>query len=147
MAKNYKQGYYQVKNPQKYVGDADHVVYRSSWELEMNKFLDNNPNVLEWGSEILAIEYLKPTDKKIHRYFVDYYVKFRMADGSIKTELIEVKPAAQTQAPKKTGKSKQTQLYEQLTYAINVAKWTQATKYAEARGWKFRLVTENELFR
>jgi len=147
MATKYKQGYYTVKNPEKYVGDTSNVVYRSSWELEMNQFLDNNPNVLEWGSEVLAIPYVKPTTGKVHRYFVDYYVKFRDSTGKIKVELIEVKPDAQTRQSSRRGKNKQQQLYEQITFAINTAKWQAATQYAESRGWKFRIVTEKQMFR
>ena len=52
MADNkYKQGFYYPKNPNKYVGDVDNIVYRSSWELRVFKWMDDNPSVLEWASE------------------------------------------------------------------------------------------------
>ncbi|KKL19318.1 hypothetical protein LCGC14_2466650, partial [marine sediment metagenome] len=60
MAKNWRQGVYEVRNPNKYVGDLKKVIFRSSWELYMNQFLDNNPNILRWSSEEFYIPYIKP---------------------------------------------------------------------------------------
>lgn len=144
MAKNFKQGYYTPVNPIKYMGDVTKIVYRSSYELEMNRFLDGNQRVLKWGSEIIAIPYIKPTDKKVHKYFVDYYVEYIDKNGEIKKELIEVKPFAQTSAPR--GGSKHS-LYEQLTYAVNIAKWQACQKWCDAHGITFRIVSEKTLFK
>lgn len=140
---HFVQGHYVPKNPDKYVGDITKIRYMSSWELRVHQFFDNNSNVILWGSETVIIPYLKPTTGKIHRYFVDYWVQFRDKNGNIRTELIEVKPLAQTKSPRKNHKHA---LYEQLTYAINVAKWTAASQYAKSKGWTFRLVTENSIF-
>lgn len=142
---NFKQGIYTLRNPEKYLGDPNNVVYRSSWELNMHKFLDNNPNVIKWASEEIAIPYLKPTDKKIHRYFPDYYVEYKDRFDNICKEIIEVKPATQTKAPRK-GNRKNI-LYEQLTYAINIAKWQAANEFCKKHGIKFKIVTENQLFK
>lgn len=140
----FKQGYYHPKHPEKYIGDVNHIVYRSSWELKFNQFLDNNPNVLQWGSEIVVIPYVKPTDGKMHKYYVDYFIKYRDVHGNEQTELIEIKPKSQVNQP---SKRRNQQLYEAITFAINQSKWAAATKFAESRGWKFRIITEQELFR
>ena len=139
----FRQGLYTPKNPAKYVGDSTKIRYMSSWELKVHQFFDNNPNVIRWASEEISIPYLKPTDGKIHKYFVDYWVEFKDKAGNIRTELIEVKPLAQTKAPRANHKHS---LYEQLTYAVNIAKWTAAKSYAEHKGWTFRLVTESSIF-
>jgi len=141
----FKQGYYILKHPEKYRGDPNNVIYRSSWELRFNEFLDNNINVIEWASEELWIPYLKPTDNKIHKYYPDYFVKFLDSNNKVHIEIIEVKPIKQTKPPKKT-QNPNTALYEKLTYAVNMSKWSSATKWCSERGIVFRILTERELF-
>ena len=41
-------------------------------------YCDNNPNILEWGSEEIIIPYKSPLDKKVHRYFPDFFIKYRI---------------------------------------------------------------------
>lgn len=144
MAKNFKQGFFTPFHPEKYQGDVTKIVYRSSYELEMNKFLDGNPRVLKWASEEIAIPYIKPTTKKIHKYYVDYYVEYINKNGEIKKELIEVKPLAQTKPPRSNNKHA---LYEQITYAINIAKWQACQRWCDERGITFRIVSEKTLFK
>ena len=85
-------GKYKVKNPHKYKGDPTKVIYRSSLELKFMNFLDNHPDVSEWNSEEVVIPYLCPTDRKYHRYFVDFWMKRKNSSGEVQTFLIEVKP-------------------------------------------------------
>lgn len=140
------QGRFKPKHPEKYLGDVNNIIFRSSWELKFNTFLDSNPNILKWGSEVIAIPYIKPTDQKIHTYYVDYIISYKTQDGDIKTELIEIKPAKQTKPPRKT-KNINSRIYESITFAINQAKWAAAEQYAKKRGWIFRIITEEQLFR
>ena len=63
-------GWFTPKNPLKYKGDSKNVVYRSSWELKVMKWLDANPAVLWWASEELIIKYRSPIDQKIGRAHV-----------------------------------------------------------------------------
>ena len=88
--KSYK-GKYKPLNPRKYKGDASQVIYRSLWERKLMVYCDNNKSVVEWGSEEIWIKY-RSIDNKIHRYFPDFYMKVRQADGSTKKFIIEVKP-------------------------------------------------------
>lgn len=143
-ASNFKQGTYNPRNPGKYLGDPSKIRYMSSWELEMHKFLDMNENVIMWASEEIAIPYLKPTDGKVHKYYPDYYVKYMTSSGEIKEEIIEVKPLAQTKAPHGNSKHK---LYEQLTFAVNAAKWQACQAFCKQRNMTFRIVTERSIFK
>lgn len=147
MARGFRQGRYQPKNPQKYKGNVDNIVYRSSWELSFCQFLDHNPNVLQWASEEIAIPYIKPTDGKVHRYFPDFWIKYKNKKGQIIQEIVEIKPESQTKSPSRRGKRKKQQLYESVTYAINIAKWKSATQFCNKYGMKFRLLTEGQMFK
>lgn len=140
----FTQGYYTPRNPDKYIGDLTKIRYMSSYELETHQFFDNNPNVIRWGSEPIAIPYVKPTDGRIHKYYPDYYVEFKDKDGNIKREMIEVKPLAQTQTPR--GNRKHI-LYEQVTHAVNIAKWQACQDWCRQHGVMFRIVTEKSIFR
>lgn len=140
----FTQGMYTLRNPHKYVGDAESIRYMSSYELETHKFFDNNEKVLRWSSEEIVIPYLKPTDNKIHKYYPDYWVEYVNKDGVIVQEIIEVKPASQTRMPSARNKHK---LYEQLTLAVNVAKWQAAQAFCKQHGMLFRIITEKSIFK
>lgn len=142
--KRFTQGAYTPRNPHKYVGDITKIRYMSSYELETHKFFDGNERVLRWSSEEIAIPYIKPTDGRVHKYYPDYWVEYINRDGEIVQEVIEVKPAAQTKTPRKNHKHA---LYEQLTYAVNVAKWQAAQAFCNKHGWKFRIITEHSIFK
>lgn len=145
--KGYSQGRYRLRNPQKYRGNARRVFYRSSWELSFHKFLDNNPNVLEWSSEEIPISYIKPTDGRVHKYYPDYWVKYQTKNKKIIQEIIELKPLKQTRPPSKRGKKPKTQIYESTMYHINKAKWRAAQAYCKKKGIQFRILTERSLFK
>ena len=38
-------GRYTLKHPEKYIGDAKKIVYRSLWERQAFKWCENNPKV------------------------------------------------------------------------------------------------------
>ena len=84
MAK-YHQGIYKIKNRHKYKGDPDNIVFRSSWELKVLKYLDEHPAILWFASEELPIPYINPVDKKKHRYFPDFILRVKKKDGSEET--------------------------------------------------------------
>lgn len=107
------------------------------------KYLDEHPDVINWASEEICIPYRSPLDNKVHRYFPDFYIKRKTKDG-IKNSIIEVKPACQTQPPKKRKKTAKF-IKEVRTYGINEAKWKAADEYCKDRGWDFKIMTEKEL--
>ena len=139
MTKAYK-GKYQVKNPEKYKGNPNNVVFRSSWELRFFNWCDKNPDILKWSSEEIVIPYKSPLDGKWHRYFPDVWMK-----TSTDTYLIEIKPFKETQEPKKKTRVTQKYLYEVKTWGINSSKWKAAQEFCNDRKWKFKIITEKEL--
>ena len=141
----YKQGIYTTKNPTKYKGNVTNIVYRSSWELRVFKYLDDNPNVLEWSSEEYIIPYKSPVDGKFHRYFPDIWARMQGVDGRTKTYLIEIKPETQSIEPKVQKKITKKYITEVCTYAINQAKWKAAKEYCLDRNWEFKVLTEKDL--
>lgn len=137
-------GKYKPKNPEKYKGNPDNIIWRSTWEARVMKQLDENPNVLWWGSEELFIRYYNPLDNKIHRYFPDFVVKVKKKDETLMTYLLEVKPEVQTKPPTQKKKTKR-YLEESKTYIINQSKWKAATEFCKDHGWEFKVLTEKDL--
>ncbi len=108
-------------------------------------YLDNHPEVVEWASEEFSIPYLSPLDNKVHRYFPDFWIKKRTADGSLETIVVEIKPLKQTQPPQPKKRMTKAYLQEVKAWGINSSKWQYAKKFCEERKWKFQIMTENEL--
>lgn len=139
-------GKYNIKNIKKYKGDPTNVTYRSLWERKFMKYCDENLNIIEWSSEEIIIPYRSPIDRKIHRYYPDFWVKLRRNDKKIECFLIEIKPKKQTIPPKKPSSMTQKYIKEAYTYGINEAKWNAAKEYCKDRNWKFQIITEDHLF-
>lgn len=145
MAKRFKQGLFTPTNKDKYVGNVDKIRYMSSWEQKASTFFDNNPNILRWSSEEIAIPYVKPTDGKVHRYFPDYWIEYKDRKGQVIQEIIEVKPLNQTHRSR--SRNPKTKLYEDVTFSINTAKWAACQQFCDKYGIKFSLVTEKQIFK
>ncbi len=141
------QGLYEVKNPDKYIGDPRECIYRSSWERKIAKHFDMNPDIVRWAMEPFAIPYISPKDGKTHRYFPDFIVIAKHPKtGDYITTIIEVKPYAETLPPKGgKGKPKQRLLKETLTYHVNQAKWAAAKELCQRKGWQFKVMTEKQI--
>lgn len=129
------------KNPAKYSGDVSNIVYRSLWERNLFRWLDEQSFVKTWSSEEIVIPYICKTDGKVHRYFVD--IKMTLKDG--RTFLVEVKPKKETLPPKTPERKTKRFITEVMTYAKNQSKWEAATEYAADRGWRFEIWTEDTL--
>ena len=140
-------GKFKPINYKKYKGDPTNIIYRSLWEKKFMLYCDKNENILEWGSEEIIIPYRSPVDNRIHRYFPDFYVKARTKTGRLAKSIIEIKPYAQTQQPKRNKRVKVTRSYlsEVKTFAVNNAKWKAAGEYCKDRSMSFLILTENEL--
>lgn len=145
MSRKYHQGIYKIKNREKYLGDPDNIVYRSSWELKMLQFLDKTEDIINFSSEEIVIPYVSPADGKYHRYFPDFFVKVKQKDGTLKSMILEVKPHAQTIEPKVKKRVTKGYINEVVTYGVNQAKWKAAREYCLDRGWEFRTITEFDI--
>lgn len=142
--KSYK-GKYRVQNTEKYRGDINSVVYRSLWELRFMKWCDQNTAIVEWGSEIVVIPYVSPLDRKVHRYFVDFYMKVLDKNNKVTKYLIEIKPEKFTKPPEIPKKKTKKFIDEVFQYGVNEAKWKAAFEYCVDRGLKFMILTEKDL--
>lgn len=142
--KKFNQGIFNPRHPEKYKGSFP-ISYRSRWELFCMKILDDNPNILSWGSESVVIPYQNPLTGRVSRYFVDFNVIIRDKNGTLQTFLIEIKPHAQTQAPSQRTRNQKTLIRQQAEYVKNMAKWKAATEYAKAKNCSFFVLTEKHL--
>jgi hypothetical protein len=134
------QGPYTVRNPKKYIGKGV-PRYRSSWELSMMMFLDNNDNILHWASEPFKIPYKHPFTGKPTIYVPDFFVVYQNKYGKTLAEIVEIKPKKQSLIESKVASAK-----DRMVVAINHAKWAACSSYCKANGFSFRVITENELF-
>jgi hypothetical protein len=124
-SEHYYQGYYAPKFPEKYRGDAENIIFRSSWEKIAFQWCDLNPRVVAWASEELEIEYFMKGGRYPRRYYPDLLIYF----GRGETLMIEIKPSEQKQNPN----------YK------NRCKWAAARAYCGARGWTFRIWDEKTI--
>ena len=139
-------GKYIPSNPKKYRGNPNQIIYRSLWERKVMVYCDKNDAIIEWGSEEVIVPYLSPMDGRIHRYFPDFYMKVRQADGSTKKFIIEVKPKSQCKQPIKNPKRRTTKWFNEVkTFAINQAKWKSAKEFCEDKGMEFKIFTEDHI--
>lgn len=68
-------------------------------------------------------------------------MQYRNAKGEVLIEVIEIKPMKQSVL------SPNMSTYDKVQLVINHAKWTACKAVCDAGGIKFRVVTEQELFR
>ena len=141
----FHKGRFHPKNPERYMGDSNNIVYRSSWELEFMRYCDRTPNILKWASEEFSIPYVSPADNRVHHYFPDFLIEVKETSGKIKKYVVEVKPSKQTQPPKQGKRITKSCLYEAKTYAVNQAKWKAAAEFCLNNGIEFKIITEKEL--
>lgn len=146
----YAQGVYPIKNSDKFMGNEEKCYYRSSYELKFMVYCDNSDHIVKWGSEMVAIPYYD-WDGKEHRYFIDFIVE----DKNGVKWLIEVKPLEETlqvlknepppEPKKESSKALENYEYALKQWSLNRHKWAQAKQYAENRGYKFKIITEENL--
>lgn len=140
--RDFRQGLYKLINEDRYIGNKDNIIYRSSWEHSFLQFLDSNKNVKYFSSEELFIPYTCPHSGKIRRYFPDFFVEF--IDG--KKFIIEIKPYIQTQIPVRPKKARHKPYQEALaTYLTNQRKWEAARNWCSKNNMFFEIFTEHEL--
>ena len=146
-----RQGYFRPFNLDKYIGDYNKIVFRSSWEFKFLKWCDLNPSIVKYSSEPLGIPFFNPLDKRVHKYYVDFYVKVIGQDGKESEYLLEVKPNKYITPPKApermTDKQTANYVWAAKQYIVNQAKFEAAKAFAEQKGVKFGIITENFLFK
>jgi hypothetical protein len=136
----YSQGKFQIKNPEKYVGNKT-PTWRSSWEFSVMVMCDNNPAILQWASEPVHINYRNPLTGKNTIYVPDFLVTYIDAANKQHAEIWEVKPRKETSL-QEAGRSPRAQ----AAAILNMAKWEAARIWCKAHGLAFRILTEDDIF-
>ena len=135
-------GKYFPRHPKKYKGNPTNIVYRSSWEKKFMNWCDLTESVSEWQSEEFFIPYRSPIDGRVHRYFPDFFVKYRDANGKRRTMVVEVKPKKETKMPITNPKRRtKSWAYSVRTYAVNQAKWKAAKEFCKDNNYEFKIMT------
>jgi hypothetical protein len=145
-------GKYKPRNPEKYIGDINNIICRSSWETRFCTFCDTNEKILKWSSEPIGIPYYSKLDGRQHTYYVDFYIRVEKHDGSIQEMILEIKPQRQVKKPvlesqKPTAKSIKAHNDRLRTWITNMSKFEAAMEWAHKRGFDFKIVDENFLFK
>jgi len=133
-------GFYQLKNPEKYVGKKT-PHYRSSWEFAVMAMCDNNPSILQWANEAIHVNYRNPFTGKNTIYVPDFFVTFIDASGQTHGEIWEIKPSKETSL-QEAGRSPKAQ----AAAILNLAKWEACRAFCKAHNLSFRIITERDLF-
>lgn len=142
----YHQGFFHPQNPEKYMGNANNIVYRSSWELKFMQWCDRNPNILKYGSEEFCVPYYNPIKGKMCRYFPDFIIEVLDEKNKKQKYVIEIKPKKQTIPPIKGNKKTKTYIQEVNTFTVNQSKWKSIQEWCEDRMIKFMIITEDEIY-
>lgn len=139
MAAKFANGFYQILNPNKYVGKkVPH--FRSSWEHTFMRFCDTNPAVLQWASEAIHIPYRNPFTNKNTIYVPDFMIMYVNKNGDKYAELIEVKPTKETSLQEARSER------DKASAILNMCKWQAAQAWCSQNGLRFRVITENDIF-
>lgn len=135
----YANGFYDVINAEKYIGKK-RPQYRSSWELVMMRFCDNNPAVLQWASEPFMIPYRNPLTGRNTVYVPDFMMVYVDKNSKKHAEVVEVKPRKEVTI--ESARSPRDRAF----VVLNTAKWTAARAWCAQQGIQFRIVTEEDIF-
>ena len=136
----YNQGSFVPKNPGKYIGTHP-ITYRSAWELTFMNVCDSHPNIVEWASESIKIPYQDPFTGKLRTYIPDFFIVYLDKNGMKHAEIIEIKPLSQS-IPEAARSRK-----DQEAVILNEAKWKAAYRWCTAQKIRFRIMTEQQLYR
>lgn len=162
-----KQGYYKVQHPEKYVGDPNLIIFRSSWEHSFCRWCDYSSSIIRWSSEPTRVPYydrvskldeckkfnLDPNNPKnwvVKYYNVDFWIEINKGENVTEKIFIEIKPSNKLKKPIPPGEN--ASLKEQRRFnidarefLINEAKWISMNAYANKINAKFYIMTEIQL--
>jgi len=152
--RKYHQGFYKVKNTNKYIGNPEKCIFRSKWEYHFMVYCDNTDSIIRWSSEHkeTIIPYQDETGK-YHRYFPDFYIERIDKKDPMRFDkiVIEIKPYKETQQPifpkKETAKSLKSFEYQLKTFQKNLFKWSRAKDWCDKHMMQFIIMTEHHLKR
>lgn len=161
------QGFYVVKNTEKYIGDPNLVIFRSSWEYSFCKWCDFSPSITRWSSEPIKVPYydrvtkLKECNKlglnpnnphnwTIKNYNTDFWVEIKKTDGTSEKWFVEIKPKIKLIKPETVPSNAPLKIQKRFNlaareYLINEAKFAAMNEFSKKNGAKFYIFTEDQL--
>ena len=139
MSQKIGKGRYYPVNEDKYIGNVS-PTFRSSWELEFMRFLDEHSSIVKWASEPIKIPYYNEFKGQQSVYVPDFLIVYVNNKGEQIKEMLEIKPASQSFI--KEAKSKR----EKYQFALNMMKWQAAEQFCNKRDIRFRVITEDDLY-
>ncbi len=163
---NYHQGNYIPKFRDKVLklNSQGGIYYRSSWEVKIMTWLDNNPKITKWGSECITIPYQLThferngdINLKNHCYYPDFYYEIDNGNGTTKKVIAEVKPMKEYLMVQKLQEMKLSipenatlKKLKNFEYDLKMAqknseKWKTMIKFCDKKGWEFIIITEDHL--
>ena len=162
-----KQGYYKVTNKEKYIGDPELIIYRSSWEFGFCKYCDMSPSVKRWSSEPISIPYYdrvskleecaklgldpnNPSNWEVKNYNTDFWYEVDTGNGKTEKIFVEIKPSYKLKKPippKGDAPLKEQRIFVKNAkeYLTNEAKFAALKEWAHQHGAKFYVFTEHTL--
>jgi len=164
-----RQGYYRIVNKEKYIGDPNLIIFRSSWEFAFCKYCDMSPSVKRWSSEPVSIPYYdrvskleecaklgldpnNPSNWEVKNYNTDFWYEVDNGRDKLEKIFVEIKPANKLKKPVPPNKDaplKAQRIFVKAAkeYLINEAKFAALKGWAEKNGAKFYVFTEDTLKR
>ncbi len=148
----FHQGYYKIKNIEKYIGDPTQIVYRSSQEYKFMLQCDLHKEVIKWGSEVFKVPYIDK-DGKNRIYIPDFYLETinKQNPDFMNKFVVEIKPEAEIREPEIPVNISEKK-FKQLEYKLsaqykNKYKWAYVIEQCKKRDLQFQLITEKHLGR
>ena len=127
-------------HPEKIENKPNVLIYKSNLEYRLMMYLDHNPNILSWSYEKFAIKYRDDSSNgKVRNYWIDFVATVKQNETKNQRVWIEVKSAREVNEPKKDN------IREHTAWIKNQSKWKAAKLLAEAKGYKFIILTEDVL--
>jgi hypothetical protein len=163
------QGYFskedKLLNPQKYLGDPNLIIFRSSWEYSFIKWADASPSIVRWSSEPMKVPYydrvskldeckklgLDPNNPRnwvVKNYNLDFWIEIDKGGQRPEKWFVEVKPKDKLVMPVPPDRGaplKEQKRFNMLAkeYLINEAKFAALDAWAKKNGAKFYIFTED----
>lgn len=135
---NAKTGRYFPLHPEKYIAENKVIIFKSQLEQRFMLYLDKSPHVVAWTYEPHPIKYFDITTNKTRKYYIDFVVVLK--GNPNKTCFCEVKCKKETVKPKNIKN-----IQANMLWLKNQSKWKAAEQYCSARGFEFKLITEDQL--
>jgi hypothetical protein len=161
-----QQGYYKPEHPEKYVGDINLIIYRSSWELAFCKYCDYSPSIKRWSAEPISVPYYNrvsnleenqklgldpnnPVNWKIKKYNIDFWIE-QEVNNKLQKIFVEIKPKDKLKKPIPPDKNAPLKEQKQFVikakeYIVNEAKFAAIKAWAEKNNSLFYVFTEDTL--